>query len=167
LALAGVACVWAFWPEPDKPKAAVKRPGAIPQVPSSSTGHNVAWVVSDPVGAVTGMVGKQASDQPTGTNELPEPYGLKGLHVVGQITMKGKTVAVLAVSQNGMQITTVTSSELEQVGYKWKALTDCAGSLQWKEKVRALTCDSPQITMALQRAAPTATPVSQGLTASQ
>jgi len=57
------------------------------------------------------------------------------------------------VSQNGVQITTVTSSELERVGYKWRALTDCAASLQWKDKVRALTCDSPQITMALQKTA--------------
>jgi zona occludens toxin len=70
--------------------------------------------------------------------------------VVGPITMKGKTVYVLAVSQNGMQITTVTSSGLERIDYKWKTLTDCAASLQWKDKVRALTCDSPQITLALQ-----------------
>jgi zona occludens toxin len=98
------------------------------------------------------VIGKQVGDQPAGINEFLEPYGLKGLHVVGQITMKGKTVYVMAVSQNGMQITTVTSSELQEIGYRWKALTDCAASLQWKEKVRALTCDSPQITMALQRA---------------
>lgn len=67
------------------------------------------------------------------------------------VTMMGKTVYVLAVSQNGMQITTVTSSELQDIGYKWTALTDCAVSLQWKDKVRALICDSPQITVGLQR----------------
>lgn len=46
------------------------------------------------------------------------------------MTTKGKTVYVLAVSQNDMQITTVTRSELQGIGYKWKALTDCAASLQ-------------------------------------
>ena len=156
--LAAVATVWAFWPEPDKPKPAAERSPAINPVQASSAGHGVSQVVSDPVGSVTSMIGKQVSDQPTGFNEFPEPYGLKGLHVVGQITMKGKTVFVLAVSQNGMQITTVTSSELEHIGYKWKALTDCAASLQWKDKVRALTCDSPQMTVALQRSGPVASP---------
>ena len=73
---------------------------------------------------------------------------------MGQITMQGKTVYVLAVSQNGMQITTVTSSELQEIGYKWRALTDCAVSLQWKDKVRALTCDSLQMTVALQKTIP-------------
>jgi zona occludens toxin len=150
-AVGGVAVIWAFWPQPEKPAAAVKRPPAASLVSTANAAQGVAKVVSDPVSTVTGVIGKQASDQPTGINEFPEPYGLKGLHVVGQITMGGKTVYVLAVSQNGQQITTVTSSELEQVGYKWKALTDCAASLQWKEKVRALTCDSPQITMALQK----------------
>jgi len=142
--------VWAFWPQPDKPKSAIARPPAASLVQASSAGQGVAKAVSDPVSTVTGVIGKQVSDQPVGINEFPEPYGLKGLHVMGQITMNGKTVYVLAVSQNGAQITTVTSSELERIGYKWRALTDCAASLQWKEKVRALTCDSPQITMALQ-----------------
>ena len=153
-ALAAVATIWAFWPEPDKPKTAAKRPAVASLAQASGAGQGITRAVSDPVNTVTSMVGKQASDQPTGVNEFPEPYGLKGLHVVGQITMKGRTVYVLAVSQNGMQITTVTSSELQEIGYKWKALTDCAASLQWKEKVRALTCDSPQITIALQRTAP-------------
>ncbi|OYY38128.1 MAG: hypothetical protein B7Y28_16220 [Polaromonas sp. 16-63-31] len=91
--------------------------------------------------------------QPVGVNEFPEPYGQKGLHVVGQMTMHGKTVHVIAVSQNGSLVTTVTSAELQAVGYTWKALTDCAASVQWKDRVRALTCDSPQITMALQKTA--------------
>lgn len=65
-------------------------------------GRGVAKVVSDPVSSVTSVIGKQVSDQPVGFNEVPEPYGLKGLHVVGPITMKGETVYVLAVSQNEM-----------------------------------------------------------------
>ena len=124
--LGAVAVVWAFWPQSDKPKPAVARPPAASLVRTSSAGQGVAKVVSDPVSAVTGVIGKQVSDQPVGINEFPEPYGLKGLHVMGQITMRGKTIYVLAVSQNGAQITTVTSSELEAIGYKWKALTDCA-----------------------------------------
>lgn len=74
--------------------------------------------------------------------------------MVGQMTMKGKTVHVIAVSQNGSLVTTVTSVELQAIGYNWKALTDCAASVQRKDRVRALTCDSPQITMALQKTAP-------------
>jgi len=68
--------------------------------------------------------------QPVEINEFPEPYGLNGPHVTGQITTNWKIVYVRAVSQNGAQITTVTSSELETIGYKWKALTDCVASLQ-------------------------------------
>lgn len=68
--------------------------------------------------------------------------------------MKGKTVYVIAVSQNGSLVTTVTSVELPGVGYTWKALTDCAASLRWRDRVWALTCDCPEITMALQKTAP-------------
>lgn len=147
LALSAVAIVWAFWPEAEKPKSTVKRSPAAQAAPV------VVKAMAEPVQTVTEVIGKHATDQPTATNEMPEPYGLKGLHVVGRMTMRGKTVYVVTVSQNGMPVTTVTSLELEEIGYKWKALTDCAASVQWKEKVRALTCDSPQITMALQKTA--------------
>lgn len=48
----------------------------------------------------------------------------------------------------------MAGAELQAVSYTWKALTDCAASLQWTDRVRALTCDSPQITMALQKTGP-------------
>lgn len=156
LALVGLVYVgWRGYQAYKAPKVQTVKTVSVGPPPSYVPPKSLPAVETAPATAAAGLtqIGKQVSDQPTGINEFPEPYGLKGLHVMGQITMKGKTVYVLAVSQNGAQITTVTSSELEQIGYKWKALTDCAASLQWKDKVRALTCDSPQITMALQKTA--------------
>ena len=158
LALAGVLTVYAWWPAPDKPKAATKEPAWLTEARARQLQQQPARplqeALASPVKTVTGIVGDRSSLQPVGINEFPEPYGQKGLHVVGQMTMRGKTVHVIAVSQNGSLVTTVTSVELQAIGYTWKALTDCAASLQWKDRVRALTCDSPQITMALQRTAP-------------
>lgn len=161
LAVGGLATVWAWWPAPEQPKAAGKKEPAWliearaqeKQRQQQQPDRPLQEALASPVKTVTGIVGERNSLQPVGLNEFPEPYGQKGLHVVGQMTMHGKTVHVIAVSQNGSLVTTVTSAELQAVGYTWKALTDCAASVQWKDRVRALTCDSPQITMALQKTA--------------
>ncbi len=74
---------------------------------------------------------------------VPEPFSSKALHLTGRITLRGQNVYTFAVSSSGQRISTVDSRDLIQMGYKWQPLTDCAGTLRWKGKAQAITCDAP------------------------
>jgi zona occludens toxin len=76
---------------------------------------------------------------------IPEPYASKGLHLTGFMSMAGRTIYTIGVSQNGVLISGVTDAELARVGYVYKPLSDCAGVLMWGGKARAITCDVPQV----------------------
>jgi len=80
----------------------------------------------------------------------PEPYASKGLHLTGRITMGRQTVYTFAVSNSGQRISTLDSRDLEAMGYKWQPLTDCAGTLRWKGKAQAITCDAPVLAQGAQ-----------------
>lgn len=73
----------------------------------------------------------------------PEPYAGKGLHLTGMLRLHGRTVYTFAVSSSGAVLTSVTSEELIAAGYRWSALTDCAGYLRWGKSAKAITCDAP------------------------
>lgn len=73
----------------------------------------------------------------------PEPYAGKGLHLTGMMRLHGRTVYTFAVSVSGAVLTSVTSEELTAAGYRWNALTDCAGYLRWGKSAKAITCDAP------------------------
>lgn len=74
----------------------------------------------------------------------PEPYAGKGFHLTGVMRLKGRTLYTFAVSASGSVLTSVTSEELVAAGYRWQALTDCAGYLRWGKSSKAITCDAPQ-----------------------
>lgn len=74
----------------------------------------------------------------------PEPYAGKGLHLTGMMRLRGRTLYTFAVSTSGAVLTSVTSEELIAAGYRWEALTDCAGYLRWGKTAKAITCDAPQ-----------------------
>jgi len=78
-------------------------------------------------------------------DEYPEPYGGKGLHLTGRISMRGSDVWTFAVSNNGQRIASVDSRDLIKAGYKWEPLTDCAGMLRWGHKIVAVNCDAPAL----------------------
>lgn len=82
---------------------------------------------------------------PSGEFITPEPFASKSLHLTGHLKMGAKTIYTFAVSQNGLIISSVKSDELERAGYRWVPLFDCAGSLVWRDRVQAVTCDVPQI----------------------
>lgn len=76
-------------------------------------------------------------------NAVPEPFASKVLHLTGRITLRGQNVYTFAISNSGQRISTVDSRDLIQMGYTWQPLTDCAGTLRWKGKAQAITCDAP------------------------
>jgi zona occludens toxin len=87
--------------------------------------------------------------QPEAFDDIAEPYQGKGLHLNGFLTMKGydgvmRTVYLISVSQNGIVVSRVTDAELARAGYRYKPLSDCAGVVQWRNKNRSITCDTPQ-----------------------
>jgi zona occludens toxin len=57
--------------------------------------------------------------------------------------LKGRTLYTFAVSASGAVMTQVTSDDLIAAGYRWQALTDCAGYLRWGKAAKAITCDAP------------------------
>jgi zona occludens toxin len=73
----------------------------------------------------------------------PEPYGGKTLHLTGMMRLKGRTLYTFAVSVSGSVMAQVTSDDLVTAGYRWQALTDCAGYLRWGKSAKAITCDAP------------------------
>lgn len=168
LALGVALTVWAWWPE--SPKTASGKPEPA-WVAAAKVGRDARYAAaardaaeSKPAapasGAASALLSVSAPDtlQPVGINEFPDPYATKGLHLTGQLTMRGQTVYVIAVSQNGAYVNSITSNDLQAIGYLFKSLTDCAAAVQWREKVRAVTCDSPSITVGYQKTA-TASPV--------
>lgn len=82
------------------------------------------------------------------SDDDPEPYASKGLHLTGRAAMGSKVIYTFAVSQNALVVNNITDSDLIKAGYKWKPFTDCSGSLIWHGKAQAITCDVPQVSMA-------------------
>lgn len=83
------------------------------------------------------------------TESIPEPYETKGFHLTGRITMGDRTIYTLTVSQNGLNVSTVTHKDLERAGYRFVALTDCAATLFWQDRAIPVTCDVPQISQGM------------------
>ncbi|MGA0569832.1 zonular occludens toxin domain-containing protein [Variovorax sp. VNK109] len=172
IAFSVVVTIWAFWPAGDKKKpkplpakmAAADAPwqeklppdhparinwelekaGKLPKWDAEAEAAKYAAQHKDQLSDPSG----QASDmQPVATGEMPEPFTSKGIHLTGRMTMKGRTVYTFAISHSAVYVNTVTSLELESMGYRWAPLTDCAGALAWRGKVRAVICDSPRATV--------------------
>lgn len=78
----------------------------------------------------------------------PEPYGPFGLHLTGRMRMQDREIWTFSVSQNGTIMHAVTDHQLAKAGYRWRPMSDCAGVLEWEMKKRAITCNSPQLSMA-------------------
>jgi len=57
--------------------------------------------------------------------------------------LNGRTMYTFAVAISGAVVTAVTSDDLVAVGYRWEAMTDCAGYLRWGKTAKAITCDAP------------------------
>lgn len=137
-------CVWVFSsdskPKDNAPgfKSAVVKPDgktdfeAIKRITDREAGERPAQPQEPPV--------EPAAPVPQAD---PEPYGGKALHLTGMMRLKGRTVYTFAVAVSGSVLASVTSEDLTASGYRWQALTDCAGYLRWGNSTRAITCDAP------------------------
>lgn len=103
------------------------------------------------VQAPTPQAPQVSASSPVQSNkvEIPEPYASKGFHLTGRASMGDKVLFTFSISQNGLHVSSATHKELERAGYRWVALTDCAGTLFWQEKAIPVTCDVPQVSMAV------------------
>ena len=63
--------------------------------------------------------------------------------------MGAKTNYTFAIAQNGLIVSIITDSDLKRAGYRWQPTTDCTGALYWNDKPRAVSCDVPQVSMAM------------------
>lgn len=148
--LALAACVWAFWPSSKPPaKPAAVKPPAGPVQAAGAIGAGRGTI--HPQSPATAPPRPVQAAAPA-VEEVPEPYGSKSLHVTGRLTMGARTLYTFAVSDGGRVITDLTSEDLKRAGYRWEPLTDCAGTLHWRSKSRALTCDAPALAVGTQKA---------------
>lgn len=128
-------------------KASTKPASTTKTVLTTSDGQVVQTLAPGSLQAPTPLPGASAPGQ-TKTAEIPEPYESKGFHLTGRASMGDKVLYMFAVSQNGLPVSNVTHKELERAGYRWVALTDCAGTLFWQDKAIPVTCDVPQVSLA-------------------
>lgn len=137
-----IAAVWYMWPT-DKPKKPTAAKATSAPAPIASA--NVPATPPSPSNAASHAVApppaKKASEpDPDAT---PEPYAGKTLHLTGKITMRGQDVYTFTVSNAAQRVSTMDSRDLVKMGYVWQPLTDCAGTLRWEGKPKAITCDAP------------------------
>lgn len=150
-----IVIAWMYWPKSDQKK--VQK--------TSDMQWSKDFKALPPGGtlrapATPGQAAKSASEaqaaapaQPASAADpdaIPEPYASKGLHLTGRITMGAQTIYTFAVSSSGQRISTIDSRDLHAMGYKWQPLTDCAGTLRWKDKAQAITCDAPTLAQGAQ-----------------
>lgn len=126
----------------DKPAPKVAKPAKAaqeaPQPPRATTPPPLA---PKPATEAIALEGEASTHD--GTD--PEPYGVFGLHLTGHMAMGQRSVWSFDVSQNGRVTHSVTDAQLTNAGYRWRPLAECAGVLEWKEKRRAITCNTPQV----------------------
>lgn len=136
-----VYCVWAgyrwFQPKPSQvlqPVATLAVPGAVNKIDASKPLKESAAVAVDP-----------QKMQLMPSDEIPEPYASKGLHLTGRMELGKRILYTFAVSNANTRLGQVTSDDLKKIGYVWQPLTDCSGTLRWKGTAKAVTCDAPAV----------------------
>lgn len=136
----------ASWGKKPEPKA-VSKPAAAPvAAPQPKPEGLPAWASS---AGVVALPAAPAPAQPASAAQVvekgpPEPFGAKGMHVLGRFTTSKGTAYFVAVSQNAVVVATYASSDLETMGYRFRALTDCAAVVEWSGRMRTITCDIAQ-----------------------
>jgi len=74
-----------------------------------------------------------------------DPYGLRTLHVVGHLRMKGREVWSFLVATNGVGLVVVSDADLIAMGYAWQPFNECAGRLTFGSSSRFVMCDGPTV----------------------
>ncbi|MGJ7569632.1 zonular occludens toxin domain-containing protein [Variovorax sp. RB2P76] len=145
--LSAVAVAFAVWVFSHDSKPKDNSPGFKSAVikPDGKTDFEAIKRITDREAAQVSTDSQKAAVEPVAPAEQadPEPYGGKMLHLTGMMRLKGRTLYTFAISASGAVMSQVTSDELTAVGYRWEALTDCAGYLRWGKSTKAITCDAP------------------------
>lgn len=83
------------------------------------------------------------SDQSKG-----HPFAGLGIHVTGSGGFTGrKPFYAVSFSQNGQQVFSTTSVELEEAGYKVTRISNCAMGLEYKGVELVAVCDAPTVSV--------------------
>lgn len=140
---------YAFWPQ-DKPKPKPKLSNQSDL--SAETQERIKRAVEASKGLPPidprqeQMKPPEPSPEPKAeVSEVPEPYASKSIHVTGRLEMGKRVLYTFAISDGSRRIADATSDDFKRAGYTWEPLTDCAGTLRWKGKGKALTCDAPVV----------------------
>lgn len=151
-----IVIAWMFWPKSDA-KSKVQKTSdmqwtkdlkAVPPGGTLRSPEQPAQVIKTATEVHAPSPAQAASS--ADPDATPEPYASKLLHLTGRITMGSQTVYTFAVSNSGQRISTIDSRDLQAMGYTWQPLTDCAGTLRWKGKAQAITCDAPVLAQGAQ-----------------
>lgn len=147
-----VVIAWMFWPTDKAPKLSKAQAAKLAKAQQQEA---IAQGPAQPPAALKPVSHIQAPETPKGPPEpdpdsTPEPFASKGLHLTGRITMRGEDVYTFAVSNGSQRISNIDSRDLAKMGYKWAPLTDCAGTLRWEGKPKAITCDAPVLAQGAQ-----------------
>lgn len=130
----------------DKPKP--KQGGMQPIALSSATGQQPAPATQPPVAPPSAPVAQPVPQIQPQPDKDPDPLETRLVHMTGCLVRHatGETICTFTVSQNGMAVFTVTSQELQAIGYEFKNLGHCASVLKWKNgQTRPVICDSPSV----------------------
>jgi zona occludens toxin len=76
-----------------------------------------------------------------------DPYSENGIHILGHVSSKEKTLWFFTLSQNGQKLKNIKSSDLLQVGYSFQQINDCAAWITFGKVKRFIKCDSPSVSV--------------------
>lgn len=150
---AAVGAMWLgyriFFQEKEPPKQSA----SMQKIPLVSSAQSP--VLQSPAAAVSvpaqpdPVVATPAVYEPPKT-VLPDPLHGRNIHMTGCLDSEalGKNWCTFVVSQNGVAVFSITSKELQEIGFEYKTLGHCAAVLTWeKTNSRAVICDAPSIGM--------------------
>lgn len=140
--VAVVGAAWWFWPSDKPKKAPVAAAKALTAPPRAAAPVPAA---SAPRVAASGLSTETVDNAVAKADEDPEPLRDKGVHLRGRLTFKDRTVYLFVASQNGQAVQEMTDADLRRAGYEFRPMSDCMGALEWKGKVRPVSCDLPAV----------------------
>lgn len=146
-AFTAVVLVWAFWPvgesTPAPPGAAalISRAQAHESaVKAGRVSPEVAIRAAESVASAPALPASAADVLDVGS---PEPFAGNKIHLSGWARMGGRLIHTFVISGNGQRLFELQEREISSAGYSFKPLGECSGLLTFRDKVRAVICDSP------------------------
>lgn len=141
-----------FFGKPKPPAVAVHAEQGMQRIPlGSSPAPAAPQVASKPAAPVqVDQPEKSAAAAPGSSHadagaQVKDPLSGKQLHVVGDISKRGKSVVMFVVSDGSRRMFEVSSDDLQDAGYTVKRLATCMVTVRFEGTVRPVTCDAPYL----------------------